>query len=942
MEWSCASCRREGKGDCALHSCDPEAAAQPKYTAPAAGSLQSNPEHIFVNVPAQVYGPGASGMGQAHTLNSLFRFQNDGRTMQSPEAPGCPHKTHVLVSSYGLCPPFDNLRDSKNPLVQMAESGVQVTAINHWKAEGSAEEAEALAEALGVFPPSLLTRIGSFRVRKNFDLVHPPFQQHKKQGERLMPDLPHPSSLPREHRVYGCMHTKLIMVRWSDGTLRVSISSGNLGTGEWSFMAEVGHVQTFSASQSGGQAMGGVSRAPDAAPCEAATGLGGASAPSPLLTTLFLTPSSGVAGDMLRSMLLSMQVSRGTIDALLTGINFNELSAGELVIAQPGFHYRMPKETPAAVSSAPSPLSTVGKKRGAKTEAVAASSHRDCDDVVFGEAAGTGLDRGPVPSKRARFGELPRVEEPFLACTQRSFGADASATAPIIPAPLDRKRLTLLALLSAENFDLGRVGCYGHIALRALQRYGRFAVAALVNATLPWSPLQRGDKPVSRDSLVTERVEMLIPVDGLLVQGSSMGGLQAATYLDWLASANGMSAKAQLPQAITMAVEGDFAPLDLDGVRPAYSAQLPFAVVWPEQRAALRSTVVEALGNLCWHVGGRKAHKAKMPRLHHYQGASGREGLMPHAKMWLPFQLTGGAVAHHTFPPLSTAPLRRHRRWVLVGSANASAAAWGRGGNDPTKPTVISNWEASFLLPTVYALELPRAVAARAVWGASCLRNGTEPAGLSPEERELADVLCCFRISHVAPEQHVPPMRLPPQPYGVGDTPWRGKVAAGRAYHEAVVRSCREAGIGASGGADLEDGGCEPTLAPGAGHALGGSGGHRLLAGAACGVSAFDNDRAAVAAAWEDDQMQWAVADGRTSSVAATGCLQSVAEAEAAAAVQPFSARDQAIMMDESLAMSDYAGEHETGAELQFTSLMAYPEVCDLTGDGESSSDGDS
>lgn len=235
------------------------------------------------------------------------------------------------------------------------------------------------------------------------------------------------------------------------------------------------------------------------------------------------------------------------------------------------------------------------------------------------------------------------------------------------------------------------------------------------------------------------------------------------------------------------------------------------------------------------------------------------------------------------------------------------------------------------------------------------MRNGTEPEGLSPEERELADVLCCFRISRVAPEQHVPPIRLPPQPYGMGDTPWRGKEAAGWAYHEAVARSRRESGMGAVGGTDLEDGGCEPTLAPGAGQVIGGGGGHRLLAGPACGVSAFDDDCAAVAAAWEDDQMQWAVADGR-------GCRGGLAfggstVTEAAAAVQPFSARDQAIMMDESLAMSNYAGEPEMGAELQFASApqlaaggtrlgpgaqAAYPEVCDLTGDGESSSDGDS
>lgn len=498
--------------------------------------MQSNPDHIFVNVPAQVHGPGASGAGQSHSLDSLFRFKEDGRTMESPEAPGCPHKTHVLVSSFGLCPPFGNLRDSQNPLVQMAESGVQVTAINHWKAEGSAAEAAALAGALGVFPPSIVTRIGSFRVRKNFDLVHPPFQQHKKQGDgwcvrgrrHSAPGLPHPSALPRELRVRGCMHTKLIMVRWSDGTLRVSVSSGNLGSSEWSFMAEVGHVQTFSAFQSGGQALGGVSRARAAAPCEADTGCGGAPAPSPATTTLFLTPSTGVAGDMLCSMLSHMQVSQATIDALLTGINFNALSTGELVIARPGFHYRTPKRTPAAASSAPSPLSTAGKKRGAKSEAVVSSSRRlgsDYDEVVLGEAAGTGLDGAPVPSKRARFGQLPWVEAPLLASTPCSFSADVSAAAPIKPAPLDRKRAALLARLSSENFDLDCVGCSGHIALRALQRYGRFAVAALVNATLPWSaPLPRGGKTASRDSLVSERVRTLIPIDGLLVQGSSLGG----------------------------------------------------------------------------------------------------------------------------------------------------------------------------------------------------------------------------------------------------------------------------------------------------------------------------------------------------------------------------------------------------------------------------------
>lgn len=864
MEWSCASCREEGRGDYnavhPVHRCS--AASRPRGSPTASGRLQHEPDRGFVNEPhPQLYGPGARGAGQARALHSLFRYKpDDGEPLHASEAPGCPPKTHVLVTSFGFYPPFNNLRDPQNPLVQLAESGVHVTAVNHWMYEAGVEEATAYAQDLGV-APHIVTRIGSFPVRRNFDLVHPPYQQHKPRAgggwcvrgrSKGAAELAHPTELPRSERTYGCMHTKLVIVRWRDGTVRVAVTSGNLGESEWGFMAEVGHVQTFKPFQSGGQALGGTAQPPAAGPGGPRAG-GAAAGASADTTTIFLTPSTGAAGDMLRQVLHRMQVLPETITALLAGANINDLAVGEFVNAQPGFHFRMPRQGAAeGGASGASATAALGKKRAAQ-QAV----DLEDDDDMGGAEGGAELDgaaagAGAATAKRMRAG----AGSGRAGLTSPRHAVHDAFVAPDAAAPgLCRARAAQLARLSAQHLDLRRIGCAGHVALRALQRYGRLAVGALSRAASPWLRSSEaealGESAAARPSgWSEERLRSLLATDGLLVQGSSMGQLQATTCVAWVASANGVDA-ASLPPAVERSIKEDFKPLD--EARPAPRDAPPFVVVWPEQRVALRSTVVEMLGNLCWNVEGRAVRKVKMPRLYHYEGEPGREGLMPHAKMWLPFQLSlPSTPSRSAIPsPLAAPLLRRHRPWVVVGSANVSAAAWGRGGDAPDSACVIANWEMSYLLPNVYSLELPRAVATRVMWGAGCLQKGVEPEGLSPDERELADALCCFRTSLVAPAPHTYPIRVPPRPYEAGDMPWRGAEAAGPAYLAAVARSRSVMGGGAAA-SDPTDPDRDAMEQEGAGPSHPGA----VDTGAPGG-----GDDDGFAAAWEDFELRQALAE---------------------------------------------------------------------------------
>ena len=524
------------------------------------------------------------------------------------------------------------------------------------------------------------------------------------------------------------------------------------------------------------------------------------------------------------------------------------------------------------------------------------------DDDMGGDAGGVEPDgaaarAGTAMAKRVRAAYAQGAGSDHAASTSPRHALHDAAVAPDAAAAhgLCRARAAQLARLSAQNLDLRRIGCAGHVALRALQRYGRLAVGALSRAASPWlrSPeaSSEGESAAARPSgWSEERLRALQATDGLIVQGSSMGQLQAATCVAWVASANGVDA-ASLPPAVERNIKEDFKPLD--EARPAPRDSPPFIVVWPEQRVALRSTVVEMLGNLCWNVEGRAVRKVKMPRLHHYEGEPGREGLMPHAKMWVPFQLPlPSAPSRSAIPaPLAAPQLRRHRPWVVVGSANVSAAAWGRGGDAPDSACVIANWEMSYLLPSVYSLELPRAVATRVMWGAGCLQKGIEPEGLTPEERELADVLCCFHVSLIAPAPHTYPIRVPPRPYEAGEVPWRGAEAAGPAYQAAVARS-RSVMAGGAAASDPTEQNRDATVQEQGGAGPGHPG--AVNVGARVGGGGGDDG---FAAAWEDFELRRALAESCKAQEPPDGRV--VGAAKAGAQAEAYVLSDDADEQDE-------------------------------------------
>jgi hypothetical protein len=211
-----------------------------------ASPLQPDSQRAFVNNPhPQLFKPAARGAGQCYSLDSLFRFNmSDGARMDELETP---RKTHVFVSSFELGNPYNNFQNEDNPLVCLANAGVKVTVLNEYRPEAELAEAELFAQNMGV-DAKIVTRIGAHPVRKNLTLVHPPMRQHGFVdgswrvffGEpKNRQSLPHPCVLPQDQREYGCMHPKLFIVRWEDGSVRVAVTSGNFGQGEWAVCAEV-------------------------------------------------------------------------------------------------------------------------------------------------------------------------------------------------------------------------------------------------------------------------------------------------------------------------------------------------------------------------------------------------------------------------------------------------------------------------------------------------------------------------------------------------------------------------------------------------------------------------------------------------------------------------------------------------------------------------------
>ena len=555
----------------------------------ASGHL--NPEQAFVNAPyEQLYGSSGCGVGQSTSVDALCSAA--GVAMQDTTSVG--PQTHLLVTTFELGEPFEMLKDlnlpakstdptnppatADNPLVQLADTGVKVTVVNHYHPEATVEEAAPFAERMGV-PSSVVTRIGAHTVREGIVLVHPPMWQHRfENGQWLVrprrgldgPPLPHPCVLPPEDRQYGCMHPKLYIVRWASGTVRVAVTSGNVGRGEWGAMAEVGQVQTF--RQGGGHTLGGVPVPPPLLPTPAVGGSDAAAEGQ--FSTLFVTPCSGTFGDVLRAMLLAAQVPPASVAELLAGVDFSE-AASELVLAKPGNYRRQHGGPPAAGGAVSSSSSSGGNSGGGCGTKRSAAEAAPADSEGGLLAAGGGVTEGGAtggplgPVKRAR-GEIQTSRTPAP-----NAGVTVSLPSPHA-LPLFHSLASARSQLDAELLSLSNV--FGHVALRAHQRFAVIAVGKLLTSAAPWlystspasgtipAPLPGGAGGATKASTSQQRCEArervqarvdgdlraLFPFQGLAMQGSSIGALSPALCRTWLASSNGVD-EASLPVEVRTA-----------------------------------------------------------------------------------------------------------------------------------------------------------------------------------------------------------------------------------------------------------------------------------------------------------------------------------------------------------------------------------------------------
>lgn len=246
-EWSCLFCRAARRGvrwmPC---GCAGAAAAAADAAASASGGAPPlrddapfvpSADSVFANAPSAALYPRGAGRGCVE-LASLFQrgFERGcalHETVRGRAGDPAYARTDVLVSSFGMYPPYDDLAlpgAARNALAQLARGGTRVTCVNQWFWE---RDASGGGQSGGV-PVAVLVRGGAHELNSGIVLVHPPMAQHKvdpatgawtvsvgRGGGKT--SLAHPTVAASPE--YGCVHPKLFLIRFGDGMLRVCVTT---------------------------------------------------------------------------------------------------------------------------------------------------------------------------------------------------------------------------------------------------------------------------------------------------------------------------------------------------------------------------------------------------------------------------------------------------------------------------------------------------------------------------------------------------------------------------------------------------------------------------------------------------------------------------------------------------------------------------------------------
>jgi tyrosyl-DNA phosphodiesterase 1 len=289
----------------------------------------------------------------------------------------------------------------------------------------------------------------------------------------------------------------------------------------------------------------------------------------------------------------------------------------------------------------------------------------------------------------------------------------------------------------------------GHVGPDALRAFDFRAARAVLVPSVPGAHagprLHRYGHMRLRAALAARRFPARFRGAGMVWQASSVGAVPPP----WLAELRDSFSAGRA---------------DAPGAPPLGPPAAAVRVVWP--------TMEEVRGSrLGWAMGGslpgardkvdrlRRPDAAGLVRLCRWGGAGspeGRERSMPHVKTYLRHAGGPGGVA-----------------WVVVGSHNLSAAAWGRLERAGSQLRIRSFELSVLLLPSllVPAPPPPAAAAAGADADAAAAAANREPCDFTTTAEAAA--ASGDGGGGAARRVALPlPYALPPEEYGVGDVPW--------------------------------------------------------------------------------------------------------------------------------------------------------------------------
>ena len=776
-------------------------------------SVSSSSSETVIPSPAQLYGNRVSekygyavGAGRGcPSLRSLFhRGFEDVEIHERPSTGDARRnlRRSILVTSFGLYPPYNDLSDTNNPLLRLVRDGTAVTVVNHWFPE---KDPNRIGPQSGV-PAEVCVHGGAHKLRCGIQLIHPPMIQHRvdprtnvwtvKGLRSTDPMCKHPSiDNGQVAKGWGCVHSKIFLVRFADGTLRVSITSGNFGESEWGGMTETLWTQDFPPLyQENPQPLGGGGGGGSRSGGSGGGGGGGASRKEEKEDDeqeedLFLVPS---LGDFLQNLTYGLQrmtVPQSTIDSFLKDVDFSKALA-ETVWSMPGFHSRSRnsnEDKTAAGAKRPrdEDLCFKCKKTG----------HWSSDCPLTKKAAGDGRSSAGGGGGGAGAGSGSSGSGSSSGTGTGPIGAyPGGMTYPPPPPmrPAGPVRASILNMLSAAELDPSFYGnlLSGHIRIRIIRAFQNQAAAALLSALRRVAPTLR----------LPKETDLLRPA-ALIAQTSSLGTILEGDARTWIASSNGFpddnlakwsselnldllaqfppppvkltakAAKAAAAAAMATGAGGGGGGTKAD--LPSTSRPAAFALVWPSRETALSTIIPELNANCCFNTQLVAApRKPAFPRstLHHFSPPVNwpqRAGLVPHAKTWLPWPISSTSSAAAVGDKLTL-----FRQWAFVTSHNTSVAALGSKDNAAGGPIRISNWETGALLPPVYHLRLPKSLARIVKAAIAAGDAAAPPAHATPAQIALWEALGCFNLLGSKPVTFAVPFRVPPLPYSLSDFPW--------------------------------------------------------------------------------------------------------------------------------------------------------------------------